>query len=74
MSKYLDKWDNDDDFRLHKAVLGCTRESIGLRVGGAWYPLGPNDQMPDNVVGDTQSLAISLEEMTAEAIEAVRQK
>ncbi len=72
--KHLEKWDTIDEFRLQNAVLGCTRGSIGARVGGPWYPPGPNDQMPDNVVGDMQSPAVALDQLTADAIEAVRQR
>ncbi len=59
MHSYFEKWDERDEFRLRRAVLGCTRESVGSRAA-AWYPLGPNDQMPDNVVGDMESSVLSL--------------
>ncbi|MCP4193293.1 MAG: hypothetical protein GY768_21995, partial [Planctomycetaceae bacterium] len=50
MDKYIRQWEENEQFRLQKALLGCTKESIGRRVGGAWYPLGPAAQMPDIVV------------------------
>ncbi|MCP4193299.1 MAG: hypothetical protein GY768_22025, partial [Planctomycetaceae bacterium] len=72
MDKYMRRWDDDEQFRLQKALLGCTKESIGNRVGGAWYPLGPDDQMPDMVVGDTTTETPHLDKIDPDALEFLR--